>query len=85
MVVSHCDFNSASVVEVEIPAAAGESLNAFFLAMISVVLAPVYCAFTNSTSNAESSGVLALLILFLCTSLAFAMSVLIILILLLHL
>ena len=45
MLVSHCALSSSVVVAVEIPDAAGASLNAFFLATISVVLALVSCAF----------------------------------------
>ena len=38
MLVSHCAFNSSVVVADEMPAAAGASLSACFLAIISVVL-----------------------------------------------
>ena len=45
MLVSHCAFKSVSVTAVEIPAAAGASLSACFLATIAVVSEDVSNAF----------------------------------------
>ena len=45
ILVSHCALSSSAVVAVEIPAAAGASLSACFLVIISVVLELVSSAF----------------------------------------